>query len=82
MLVADRRNHGFAHAVIGMEAKLLAPFIEHVDGACVGPRQLSARPTMVVRTVSRSSVEFTAWGHFAERAQLLDRAAKLIGALA
>ena len=39
-------------------------------------RVWTALATMVESTVSRSSVEFTAWRHFAERAQLLDRAAR------
>ena len=44
MLVADRCNHGFAHAVSGMQAKLLPFLIEHVDRAGVGVRELH-RPT-------------------------------------
>ena len=40
MLVADCRNHGFAHAVGGVQAKLLALLVEHVDRAGIGARQL------------------------------------------
>src|SRR5262249_55784430 len=40
MLAADRRYHGFAHAVGGMQAKLLAYFVEHVDRTGVGVREL------------------------------------------
>ena len=38
--VGDCRNHGLAHAVGGMQAKLLALFVEHVDRAGIGAREL------------------------------------------
>ena len=40
MPVGDRRDHGLAHAVGGMQAKLLALLVEHIDRAGVGARQL------------------------------------------
>src|SRR5262249_34276554 len=41
MLAADRGDHGFAHAVSGMQAKLFALPVEHVDRAGVGVRKLN-----------------------------------------
>ena len=82
VLVRDRRDHGLAHAVGGVQAKLLALIIEHVDRARVGARQVH-RPAddggehsfEIERRVYRLR-------HLPKRAQLLDRAAKFIGALA
>src|SRR5262249_29595296 len=41
MLAANRCDHGFAHAVSGMQAKLLAFFVKHVNSAGVGVRKLN-----------------------------------------
>ena len=82
LLVGDRRDHSLAHAIGGMQAKLLALIVEHIDRARVGARELH-RPAddggehrfEIERRVYRL-------GHFAKRTQFLDRAAKFIGALA
>src|SRR5262249_15422703 len=80
-LVRDRRDHSLAHAVGGMQAKLLA-LIEHIDRARVGARELYCpaddgceHGLKVERRVHRLR-------DFAERAKFLDRAAQFTGALA
>ena len=39
MPVCDRRNHGLAHAVGGVQTKFVTPFVEYVDRAGICVRQ-------------------------------------------
>src|SRR5262249_53518087 len=80
MLAANRCDHGFAHAVGGMQSELLTFFIEHVDRAGVGVRKLNG-PThdsgedclKVQRRVYRLA-------DLAERLQFADRLRQFIRA--
>ena len=82
MLLPERRDQLLIHAVGSAKMKFAQLIVEDIDRSGLGARQLHC--------LSDDSGEYGfqveggvyRLGHFAERAQLLDRAAKLIGALA
>ena len=82
VLLRERVNQLLIHAVGGAQMKFALQIVEDVDRAGLGAGQLhrlgddgGEHGLQIERRVHRL-------GHFAERAQFLDRAAKLIGALA
>ena len=82
VLTSQRVNQLLIHAVGGAQMKFALQLIEDVDRAGLGARELhrfgddgGEHGFEIERRVHRL-------GHFAERAQLVDRAAKFIGALA
>ena len=78
----ERVNQLLIHAVGGAQMKFALPIVEHIDRAGLGAGELhrlgddgGEHGFEIERRVHRLR-------HFAERAQLADRAAKFIGALA
>ena len=78
----ERVNQLLIHAVGGAQMKFALPIVEDIDRAGLGAGKLhrlgddgGEHGLKIERRVHRL-------GHFAERAQLIDRAAKFIGALA
>ena len=82
MLLRQRVDQLLIHAVGRTQTKFALQFVEDVDRSGIGAGELhrfgddgGEHGLKIERRVHRL-------GHFAERAQLSDRAAKLIGALA
>ena len=82
MLLRQRVNQLLIHAVGGAQMKFALQIVEDIDRAGLGAGELhrlgddgGEHGLEIERRVHRL-------GHLAERAQLVDRAAKLIGALA
>ena len=80
MHIAHRGDHVFGHPKCRAELKFPLPLIEHVDRACLGPRNLRGRRDDRIEYRLQIEGRVDRLAHLAKRLQLFDRLREFAGA--